>query len=644
MLNKLNNNKGMAMIVVIPILLMITILGISAVFNSNTDMDISGSVKRSSQAFYIAEAGLERAINEYIWGNFFDENVSPMTGPFDWLESLDDSLFYEDVSLGSSATYSVRVLSVDDPGPQSPYIDCRDVTVEASAKAKGGSENTTLVATMRFGVLPSGVFDYSYFINHFGWWAGFASGKVNINGNAKANGHFDVLSGKMTINGSPRYDPITGEAVDNGGVYAGGYVFPTDGSAFEGMASEDVNRYSYAGVDRGPIDPAKTTMPNLNDAGDLDGDGKVNELSPYYVNLSNGEYDNPAGKVGIDKNGDGTLQPGEVIVTGAFGDDPGETGNLALTGTDANPIIIEGTIAVTNDLAISGVISGQGSFYTGRNTYVGSGVEYDNPTTERPVFDYGTETPESYKTRVDTWKDDNESADLVSFMTVNNIVCGNHTESKWQSSITKSGGWLKDYRNNGYEDVGADGVFGSLNNEDNPYAASEKEADGFFTVSIADGDGNQHVEDLPISGNVAQVPPGYHIVPGTGEDVDGDGLYGGKYSYGSDINFDDAFNSANFYNLDPSVTSYSDFAEFAVNKMDGIFYTNHALAGHFKDDIEFNGSVVARNEAMVTHNGGVTMNHDERLSSKYQDLIDMNIYMPLTKSFSTVSWEDKSVH
>ena len=113
--NNLRQEKGMAMIIVLPILLMITILGIAAIYNSNTDMEISGSVKRGSQAFYIAEAGLERAVNEYIWGNFFDENVSPISNPFGWIEGLSDSSFYSAIPLGSDGSYSTRITSVVNP-------------------------------------------------------------------------------------------------------------------------------------------------------------------------------------------------------------------------------------------------------------------------------------------------------------------------------------------------------------------------------------------------------------------------------------------------------------------------------------------------------------------------------------------------
>ncbi len=641
MKKSLNNNKGMAMIVVLPILLMITLLGIAAVMNSNTGIDISGSNKRGSQTFYVAEAGLERAINEYIWGNFYDENVSPITNPFGWLDNLSDSAFYQDIDLGAEGSYTVYVDEIENPGAQSPFIDCRDVTIVAEGTAAGGNEKVTLQAKMRFGILPAEVFDYAYFINHFGWWSGFSSGRAVANGNVRANGHFDLLSGYFTGNGNPRYDPVTGEMIDGGGIYAGGYTFPTSGSGYQGMASDAVNRHSYGGTDNAENDRAIIEMPNLNDPADLDGDGIVQELNPYYIGLANGDYGNPQGKVGIDSNGDGVLQSSEVVVYGAFGDNAGESGDLALVGTSTNPVIIEGTVAVTNNLAITGVVEGKGSFYVGRNTYVGSGVSYKNQLTARPTYNYPTETPEAYQTRLEQWKTDNADADMVAFMTVNNIVAGNHTSSSWQNYITSSGGWLRDYRNNGQEDVGVDGVFGDLTSSSNPYQASQKESDGYFTVNIADNEGHQQQVDLPIVGGEAQVPSGYHIVAGTGEDIDGDGQYGGTYSYGDDIGFDVSL--SNFYNLPAGVSSYSDMSSSSVTDMDGVFYTNHALAGWFQGGCEFNGSVVARNESMILTSGDVKLNHDERLSSNYQDLMDMNMYVPLTKAYSTVSWEDKSV-
>ncbi len=448
----------------------------------------------------------------------------------------------------------------------------------------------------------------------------------------------------MTVNGNPRFNPVTGEVMDNGGAYAGGYVFPTSGSGYQGMASYAANRHSYAGADKSEDDRALIEMPNLNDPADLDHDGNVDELNPYYIALANGTLGSPVGKAGVDTNGDGILQASEVIITGTYGDNVGETGNVALVGTDTNPIIVQGTVAVTSNLAIKGTVKGKGSFYVGRNTYVGGQIKYKNALTARPNFNYGSETPEAYQTRLNTWKTANANADMVAFMTANNIVAGNFTTTTWKSNILNgASGWLADYRNNGYEDVGIDGVFGNLSSQTTPYGASTKEADGKFTVVIADADGNQHMQDLTISGGVAQVPSGYHVVPGTGEDVDGDGIYDAPYNYTNDININTTFNSANFYNLSPSISNYTGFSDASVAKMDGIFYTNHAIAGMFTDYCAFNGSVVARNEAMVLTGGHVSLTHDDRLSSNYHDLTAMNIYLPLIKRYSTVSWIDTGI-
>ena len=78
------------------------------------------------------------------------------------------------------------------------------------------------------------VFDYSYFINHWGW---FFGDSIMANGNARANGQFDFGNYKSWVNGSPRYRAFDGTQLvgyldDNqDGVKDG-----TDGGAYAGMA------------------------------------------------------------------------------------------------------------------------------------------------------------------------------------------------------------------------------------------------------------------------------------------------------------------------------------------------------------------------------------------------------------------------
>ena len=55
------NEKGMVLVVGLLLIVVLMLLGTTAVLTSTTDMKISSNYKSGSQAFYIAEAGIERA-------------------------------------------------------------------------------------------------------------------------------------------------------------------------------------------------------------------------------------------------------------------------------------------------------------------------------------------------------------------------------------------------------------------------------------------------------------------------------------------------------------------------------------------------------------------------------------------------------
>ncbi len=633
------DQKGAALLLALGIMIMLSFIGIASITTTSLDIDLSGSEKRSTQSLYLAEAGLERAVYGYLWGGFNDENISPMVNLFGWLNSLEGDTLYNHMDVSGQGGYLVRITSVANPGAVSPYIECRDVTVESHSVSLGGSENRTVAGVVRFGIHPSGVYDYSYFMNHFGWWAGFPHGGAVANGNMRANGHFHLLSAWLTGNGNPRFNPIDGEVMDNGGIYAGGSVM---GSGYEGMAQYAENRHSYRGVDNGPVDPAIVEMPNLNDAGDVDNDGNVQELNPYYLSLAKGEHGPAAGRVGQDTNGDGILQASEVVIDGVYGDEGGETGNVVLVGTDSNPIIIEGPVVVTDNLVVRGTIAGQGAFYVGRNTYVAGSVTYDDPPSERPTFDYGHETPEQYRSRLDDWIEANEDKDIVSFQTRESIIIGDHTRSSWQGYINGYGGWLKDYRNNGSEDVGVDRVFGTLDSESNPYGGSEKERDGYWTVQLYnESTAERQTMDLQITAGSVYPPSGWRVVAGSGEDIDGDGEFDGSYTYSGDIGFDVAFNSGQFHNMPAAVGDYSDLADHTIHRIDGTLYTNHALAGWFDNNSQVNGAMVARNESLIVWGSHLELNHDERLTGTGGTAAPYSIYLPRIRGLTSVSWEEK---
>lgn len=58
----MKSESGMVLIVCMILLLMLAIIGAASIFTSNTEMDISGNEQYSTTAFYLADAGAERAL------------------------------------------------------------------------------------------------------------------------------------------------------------------------------------------------------------------------------------------------------------------------------------------------------------------------------------------------------------------------------------------------------------------------------------------------------------------------------------------------------------------------------------------------------------------------------------------------------
>ena len=131
------------------------------------------------------------------------------------------------------------------------------------------------------------------------------------------------------------------------------------------------------------------------------------------------------------------------------------------------------------------------------------------------------------------------------------------------------------------------------------------------------------------------------MVPGSGEDVDGDGDYDDPYNYTDDINFGAPFSSANFHNMPDGVSHYRDLADFTVDGIDGALYTNHTVAGWLHEGCTVDGALIGRNESLIVAGGHITLNHDERLTGTGGTYPPFGIYLPRVKSYASVSWEEK---
>ncbi len=366
--------------------------------------------------------------------------------------------------------------------------------------------------------VPCKAFDYAYFINNWAWYWGST---ITCNGDARSNGRFDLVY-RPTVNGHL----YAGLEIDDHG-------YGIDGNG--GLADHQHENQS------------RVRMP-VQDAA-------------YYMDLAQAG----SGRVKVGNN---------VIFNKIFGNQPQESGNLVLVGTDEAPIIIDGFVYVTGDVVIKGRIKGRGTLYAGRNIYIADNIEYvDGPSTSRPSDADGDGEP--ILAEKDAWAEANKDKNLIGLFADENIVMGDYTRDshygyggsdRWYSNL-----WLFGM---GSEDVGRDGI---------PDTGDEFEGDGIFQSEY--------------------------------EDLDEDGIFDDNYNW-SDIETQASITE--FDNLPDGVSNFSDLAVNTTSKVEAVFYTNHAFAARTGYDIQFNGSVISKDEAIIYRNN-LTMNYDERMHSRYGD-------------------------
>ena len=80
----LQNERGIAMIIALMIMLMLTIIGIGIVKSSNDEVNIAGNELNEMKAFYAAEAGLDKA-TAIIQAHYSATGIPPSSFPAETL-------------------------------------------------------------------------------------------------------------------------------------------------------------------------------------------------------------------------------------------------------------------------------------------------------------------------------------------------------------------------------------------------------------------------------------------------------------------------------------------------------------------------------------------------------------------------------
>lgn len=465
---------------------------------------------------------------------------------------------------------------------------------------------TTFSAVYEMSHSASAIFDYSYFVNNWGW---FYGNNIVSKGNSRSNGSFDMGGYHPQIWGKPRFrtsnDIDLIEYIDDncdgnknnqdGGIYAWDTITGTPSSTghpkdlYQGMRGKNT-------TPEVPLLP----MPNLNNLATYE---KMAQDKGSYIKIGN-----------------------TIICDGIWGDNETRQ-HLYLEGTIDQPVEIYGTVVVRGDLIIRGYFTGQGSIYCGRNIYLPQRIIAKNGVSNK-------EPSTNSEASRENWRDTNKNADLLGLFAKENIVMSDFTNSNWRSQVSS---WMSNSKNGSKEDAGLDKI---------PNTDDFGENDGKWTVEY-DTNGN--------------------VIPGTGEDIDGDGIYDVTGTL-NDFNLASSTFTTNHTawggNIPSGVTKFSDvtYWDDDLNKpavgtgstnfpeVHAVLYTNHFLGGYIKNDsynykddtskmqnntknIVFFGSVICRNESIIYDSSNIYFYHDDRISAdsgKRFNLMLPRVWNPLS--------------
>lgn len=548
------NRKGFVLIVVMAFVVILITSAAGFIKLSNNEIRATMHQGDSMKAFYIAEGGIDKA-KQVLYNSFRDVFIASgwTTSSFTWFDNPNNytGLLPTNEILGGGR-YTVTVPSVTTP-------DAGKRDVEMLSTATVGNEIRKVRATVRYELSASGVFDYAYFINNFGW---FYGGGITAHGHTRSNGNF-AFSGNPTVNGD---------------IYAAINTALAAAGTITGSSRNDtISQYrTQAPVQARPSNPTATSE-DSNSNGLLDSGEDTNMNSQLDTYGYESGYDGTSSRypsqqildmpylgdlqdyrnIAIDENGQ-ISQGGVTLVnnvySGAGYDNVTGTpddGSIVLIGTVSNPVVISGPVVVNGDVLIKGTVQGQGTIYAGRNVHVLDNLTYANG----PAWP----KPDTNPAQTDTT---NNSRDFLGLAAKGNVVIGNYTNRGWQSNCLT---YLRPPFTQSYTTDATDAPLGY--DSDN-YSGNGYLFNGNYTVS----DGGTKV------GGASR-----------------------KY-YESSL-------------ADSTITSIG--ASVNVQNVNAVIYTNHVCTGKL-GAFSVNGAIVSRDEAMV-YSGSIKMNYDIRVRSRGDD-------------------------
>lgn len=202
--NRNKKRKGSALATTLGVMTLLALASATYLDNSTSTVRNATRNLRSTQTTHLCEAGLQ-SVQRGLWRPFRSsqkftdmkaqcENASVAdpkavkTGSIDGIGKYISGVIAFNQVNNYMATVKIRSIG---------YLDRNNNNV-----LDNGEPFRQVDSTSRYELARSQVFDYTYFINNYGWMDGFGVNDLLVNGDMRANGNFDFLNGSPTVNGT----------------------------------------------------------------------------------------------------------------------------------------------------------------------------------------------------------------------------------------------------------------------------------------------------------------------------------------------------------------------------------------------------------------------------------------------------------
>jgi hypothetical protein len=192
--------RGSALLTTFAVLSLLAVAAASFIDSSTQSIRQARRQTAEVQTTHLCEAGVQEVLR-VLWRRFKKDQ------DFDYLElvlsgansSNPKGCLSDD--LDNVGVYSAGVIDYRQPpgDPFSRLVTIRSVGFldrDGDGSLDDGEIRKVVDVTARFELARSQVFDYAYFVNNYGWMKGFRPDQLIINGDARSNGNFEFMSGR----------------------------------------------------------------------------------------------------------------------------------------------------------------------------------------------------------------------------------------------------------------------------------------------------------------------------------------------------------------------------------------------------------------------------------------------------------------